>query len=175
MPSPARPADLYTFQLEDDGQIPNHPRWPLLIYRSALPETDDLAAACEALFEESGWGGTWRDGIFSYHHYHSTSHEVLGVARGTARVVFGGDEGVELDLEQGDVAVLPAGTGHRRLHASRDFLVIGAYPPGQENYDLCTGAPDERPEVLERIRAAPRPDSDPVYGSDGPLLRRWKE
>lgn len=175
MPDLPAPEELTarTFQFEDDGQIPNHPRWPLVVYKNVLPEGGDRAAACEELFHKNGWGGTWRNGIFSYHHYHSTSHEVLGVVRGEARVAFGGEQGHELEISAGDVAILPAGTGHRRLSSSSDFLVVGAYPRGQENYDLCTGEPDERPEALERIREVPLPDADPVYGSKGPLLDYW--
>lgn len=174
VPPPTDQVDVRTFRLGDDGQIPNHPRWPLVVYRGALPETEDPAAACEALFEENGWGGTWRNGIFSYHHY-STSHEALGVVRGQARVAFGGENGVEAAVRPGDVAVLPAGTGHCLLDSSSDFLVVGAYPRGQEEYDLCTGEPGERPDALERIRVVPRPDADPVYGSDGPLLQHWSD
>lgn len=160
-----------TVHFADHGGIPNHPHWPLVVYRGALPGAD--APACEALLRENGWGGTWRNGVFAYHHYHSTSHEVLAVVRGEARVTFGGEQGETLALRRGDVAVLPAGTGHCRVDASRDFLVVGAYPAGQEDYDVCTGKPDERPEALEHIRQVPRPEADPLYGEDGPLLAHW--
>lgn len=163
------------FQFEDDGAIPNHPSWPLVVYRSAFDGEGDYASALERRFNENGWVGAWRNGIFAYHHYHSTSHEVLGVAHGEARVTFGGERGETLRIEAGDVAVLPAGTGHCRQSASSDFLVVGAYPREQESYDLCTGKPSERPEALECISRVPRPDADPLYGADGPLLEHWSE
>ena len=142
------------------------------MYENALP--DPSAEAWEALFEGNDWRGTWRNGIFSCHHYHSVSHEVLGVARGEARIAFGGEEGMVQDISAGDAALLPAGTGHCLLEASGDFLVVGAYPRGQEDYDLCTGQPGERPDALERITDAARPATDPLYGSDGPLTGHWR-
>ena len=44
----------------------------------------DPAAVMEDLFEANSWGDTWRDGIYSYVHYHSRIDEVLGIARGRA-------------------------------------------------------------------------------------------
>lgn len=163
---------IRSFRLADDGRIPNHPSWPLLVYEEVLAVPS--ASAWEGLFTRNGWGGTWRNGIFSYHHYHSTSHEALGVARGQARVAFGGEEGVECEIGAGDLAILPAGTGHCLLESSSDLLVVGAYPQGQEDYDLCTGETDERPEALRRIQAVARPATDPVYGPEGPLSEHWR-
>ncbi len=53
---------------------------------------------------------------------------MLGIARGRATVEFGGPRAARLSVEAGDVVVLPAGTGHRRIEASGDLLVVGAYP-----------------------------------------------
>lgn len=116
----------YAVRFEDDGLVPNHPRWPLIIYKAALTFGEDLdpAAVVEDLFEAHGWGDTWRNGIYDYVHYHSRIHEVLGVARGKARVRFGGSKGRIFTLKAGDVAVLPAGTGHQCLSAESDFLVV---------------------------------------------------
>ena len=157
---------------EDDGRIPNNSDLPLLLYPGALSASDDLPSECEALFRENGWGGAWRNGIFPYHHYHSTAHEVLGIVRGSARLVFGGESGVTVEVEAGDVAVIPAGVGHCNSGSSDDFLVVGAYPRGQ-SWDLRTGEPDERPEVLENIRKVPLPGADPVFGDKGPLAEHW--
>ncbi|WP_352953305.1 cupin domain-containing protein [Mesorhizobium sp. M1322] len=129
------------FWFKDDGLVPNHPFWPLVVYRGAvrLPEEFDPAAVLEELFEANAWEDSWRNGIYDYVHYHSRIHEVLGVAAGTAKVRFGGKKGRTLSLKAGDVAVLPAGTGHQCLSASDDFLVVGAYPPFG-TYDECTTA-----------------------------------
>ncbi|WP_022724210.1 hypothetical protein, partial [Rhodopseudomonas sp. B29] len=121
-----RPAAHY---FHDDGLIPNNPL-PLLIYPRAVELSSDPEQAVEDVFAENGWGDRWRNGIFDYQHYHATVHEALGVARGRALVLFGGEQGEAIQLGPGDVAVLPAGTGHKCLFASHDFSVVGAYPPG---------------------------------------------
>jgi uncharacterized protein YjlB len=126
---------------KDDGLIPNHPRWPLSIYRGVvdLSEAHDLTALFEDLFEANGWGDTWRDSIYDCVHYHSRIHEVLGIARGNGRVCLGGKKGRIFTLKAGAVVVLPAGTGHQCLSADRDFLVVGAYPSAG-TYDECTAS-----------------------------------
>jgi len=165
----------HTFRFKDDGTIPNNPRWPLVLYRTParLPASLDPAAVLEDLFERNGWRDCWRNGIYDYVHYHSRIHEVLGIARGTAKVQFGGSKGRTLKLKAGDVAVLPAGTGHRCVSASEDFLVVGAYPPFGE-YDECRTAPEERERARLTIPKVARPRKDPVYGSEGPLVRVWR-
>jgi uncharacterized protein YjlB len=156
---------------EDDGGIPNNPGLPALVYRGVAGVAGD-PDACERLFAGHGWGGLWRDGIYPFHHYHSTAHEALGLARGWARVLLGGPRGREFTLSAGDIVVLPAGTGHCNAGASDDLLVIGAYPPGQR-WDLRRGEASDRPVVLANIRAVPPPMTDPVAGADGPLLALW--
>ena len=98
---------------------------------------------------------------------------MLGIAAGKARVRFGGKNGEELDVEPGDVAVLPAGTGHQRISATPDLLVIGAYPPAG-HYDLCRGTQPEHARALETIPRVPLPEADPVYGAEGPLMKLWR-
>jgi uncharacterized protein YjlB len=163
-----------TFRFRDDGVIPNHPAWPLIVYRGPVrfPAKLDPAAVLEDLFESNGWGDSWRDGIYDYVHYHSRIHEVLGIARGTGKVQFGGKRGRILTLKAGDVAILPAGTGHQSLFVSQDFLVVGAYPPSGK-YDLCTSSEDHD-RALKTIRKVGRPRKDPIYGGKGPLLKLWK-
>ena len=170
---PQREVEVQEYLFEDDGRIPNNPNLPLLVYPGVLSEAQRQPSSCKGLLAENGWGGAWVDGVFSYHHYHSTSHEVLCVVSGEARIDFGGPEGVAVEAGAGDVVVIPAGVGHRNAGSSGGFRVIGAYPRGQENYDLRTGEDGERPEVLENIRNVPLPEADPLFGEDGPLLRQW--
>jgi uncharacterized protein YjlB len=166
-----RPIALF---FKDDGIVPNHPRFPLLVYRGAvtLGGKFDPATIIDMLFETNGWGRSWRDGVYDFVHYHSRIHEAMGVARGTARIEFGGVKGRVLRMKAGDVAVLPAGTGHRLIEASRNFLVVGAYPESG-TYDEITDTRD-RPEMIKRIAKVRKPARDPVYGTHGPLSQRWR-
>lgn len=111
--------------------------------------------------------------MFDYHHYHSNAHEVLGVQSGFASIQAGGENGEILELRAGDIIILPAGTGHKRLKASTDFKIVGAYPNGM-HYNLRVGKQDERPQALEEIKHVPIPETDPVFGSTGPLFDLWK-
>jgi uncharacterized protein YjlB len=159
--------------LADDGAIPNS-RLPLLIYPGAFPPSDpDLPGASEARLRHNGWPGGWRNGIYPYHHYHSTAHEVLVVYGGSARVQFGGESGVIAEVRSGDAVVIPAGVGHKNLGASAGFRVVGAYPGGQ-TWDMCYGLPGERPRVDENIACVPAPIADPVFGREGPLFTYWR-
>ena len=162
-----------TYRFDDDGLVPNNPL-PLVIYQQAIDVArSDRAQAIEELFRGNGWGDRWTNGIFDYLHYHATVHEALGVARGRALVLFGGEQGEAIELKPGDIAVLPAGTGHKWLFASHDFCVIGAYPPG-EAMEIFRPTPENYRRAMETIPLVLPPPSDPVFGTDGPLLRLWR-
>jgi uncharacterized protein YjlB len=165
---------ITSHRLVDDGTYPNS-SLPLLVYPGVLPVSNpDPARVVEKAFEANEWAGSWRNGIYPYHHYHSTAHEVLGVYRGTAEVQMGGPNGVTLQLHPGDVVVIPAGVAHRNVGQSHDFAVVGAYPEGQR-WDMNYGRPGERPAADERIARVALPGMDPVLGAGGPLLRMWRE
>lgn len=170
---PGNVSGLSRERFADGGGIPNS-RLPVLIYSSALPPAEAGPEAMEALFEENLWPPQWRSSIFTYHHYHSTAHEVLGIARGSARVMFGGPTGREFEVSAGDVVVIPAGVGHRRLSSTPGFLVVGGYPPGQ-TWDLLTGAAGERPKADETIARVPMPTTDPVGGERGGVVEDWPQ
>jgi len=170
-----RPRTPHLFYLKDDGKTPNNPTLPLVLYRTPvrLREGLDPAAVFEELFASNGWKDSWRDGIYDFLHFHTGTHEVLGIARGKVRVQFGGTRGKTVTLKAGDVAILPAGTGHKRLSASRDLLVVGAYPASGK-YDEPQPSEVTHDKAVRAIAKVPAPAKDPVYGKYGPLVRLWK-
>ena len=163
---------LRQLHFHDDGATPNS-HLPVLRYHLQPRPGTDAAAAFEALFNANHWTPLWRAGIFDYHHYHSVAHEALAVVRGQARVTLGGQSGQTLSIGLGDVLVLPAGTGHRCVESSRDFLVVGAYPRGQEDYDIQRPGSASHADAKARIARVALPQADPVAGEDGPLMSAW--
>ena len=156
-------------QFEQSGWVPNNRRFPVIVYRQVL-DGPDRARAFERLFRTNGWGGLWRNGVYSFHHFHSTAHEILGIAAGQARLMIGGPAGKEIAVQAGDALLLPAGTGHCRLEASNDLLVIGGYPPGQEA-DLCREMPTAEQQAM--IDELGIPARDPLKGEAGGLRSLW--
>jgi uncharacterized protein YjlB len=160
-----------TYFFEDDGGIPNS-RLPVLIYHDVDVARD--VDRCERRFAANTWLPDWRDGIFSFHHFHSITHEALGIVGGRATVKLGGPSGQSFEIGEGDVLVLPAGTSHRNEGSSPDLLVIGAYPDGMP-WDIRRGDPAEHDEAVANTEAVPLPRADPVEGSNGALTRLWAE
>ncbi|RJS93283.1 cupin domain-containing protein [Salinisphaera sp. Q1T1-3] len=168
---PAMAFDTLTF--DDDGRTPNN-AWPVVMHHAVLAASESApAAALERLLAHHDWPPQWRGGVFDYHHYHSTAHEVLAVATGSARLQLGGEAGQQITIRAGDVVILPAGTGHCRIEASQDFLLVGGYPVGQPDWDLCRSGHADIEKARLRIAGVPCPQTDPVTGRDGGLRDIW--
>jgi uncharacterized protein YjlB len=165
--------DVLHAAIPDDGVFPNS-SLPVLLYPDVVdPAEGEAASMFERLFAANSWGDGWRNGVYDYHHYHSTAHEALGVCRGSATLQLGGPRGITVQVAAGQCVVIPAGVAHRRIRSGAEFLVVGAYPQGQ-SLDLCTGRPGERPAADERIARLALPALDPVRGAGGPLGQLWR-
>jgi len=160
------------FYFENDGAIPNN-ALPLLLYRSAFHTGNkETAGWLINRFSDNNWTNAWKNGVFSYHHYHSTSHEVLGVCSGSAKLQLGGERGELVEAKAGVVIVIPAGVGHKNSGSSPDFLVVGAYPKGR-SHDMNVGKADERPQADENISKVPIPNTDPLLGKNEGVPVIW--
>lgn len=156
---------------EDDGKIPNN-KFPLILYRNAFEDRGGRGASwLENKFASNNWTNSWRNGIYSFHHYHSTSHEVLGIYAGNALVHLGGEQGEKVAVEAGDIIIIPAGVGHKNLE-SKGLGVVGAYPDGR-SWDLNRGLPGERPAADRNIEALPIPQADPLLGPRNGIVKIW--
>jgi uncharacterized protein YjlB len=162
---------LLKHYLKDDGIFPNN-ALPVLVYKGVLKLPAIFPDTIRKLFDENSWTNSWRYGIYTYHHYHSNTHEVIGVCKGEATLLLGGEKGVEVCIERGDVIVLPAGVAHKNLDAMDNVECIGAYPDGKE-YDIYYGKPEERPFTDKNIQKVPIPEYDPVFGLGGPMKVNW--
>mgnify|MGYP000486504503 FL=1 len=167
---------LSEIRIPENNGVPNNANLPALVYKNILgsEDTDDLAEEFEKRFRHNGWGGCWRWGVYDFHHYHSKAYEVLGVARGRARLRIGGPDGELIEVEAGDMLLLPPGTGHKNEGSSSGFQAVGAYPHGQEEYDMIRARGEIRPEIRDNIAKTPVPASDPFFGAKGPALEHWQ-
>ena len=161
------------------GTFPNNPLLPVVLYRDPLgiasndaPET--VATSFESVFERARWSGGWRNGVYPYHHFHSSAHEVLGCYGGIADIQLGGPGGAVLRVVTGDVVIIPAGVAHKRVDSSSGFRVVGAYPYGQTP-DMCYGKEGEQNSAAANVSRVPLPELDPAYPTRGILLNLWSQ
>lgn len=160
------------FFCKDNDLFPNS-RLPVLLYKGVLGLPYFFAAAyIQSLFDKNNWSNSWKDGIFTYHHYHSVTHEVMGVYAGATTLLLGGDNGHLVKIEKGDVFIIPAGVAHRNLGRHHQVKCVGAYPDGR-NYDMNYGRPGERPGTDENIARVPLPSKDPLWGLQSGIPLIW--
>jgi uncharacterized protein YjlB len=168
-----RDEDVVQISEPENNGIPNNPRLPALIYPNALSgrlSADDVMA----LYERNRWFHVWAYTVFDYHHFHHAVHEVLTVVKGQATLHLGGEQGPKKQVAAGDAIILPAGFGHKRLKSTPDFLVVGGYPEAQDDIQIIRAGEEAARNAKSAIEATPLPGSDPIYGSNGPVLRLWR-
>lgn len=164
--------EIITRLFTDDGRFPNNANLPFVVMKCVFKNGSTSPEQFEELFTTNCWPAAWRNGLYDFHHYHSTAHEVLGVYSGWVTGRFGGPKGDVFEARAGDVIIIPAGVSHCNTGQSPDFRVVGAYPFGQ-SWDTKYGRADERPEADNNISSVALPGSDPVFGPDGPMMSLW--
>lgn len=163
------------FFIAENEPFPNS-YLPVLYYpeavRDMLEKADPFHEVLD-FFIKNGYSNGWKGGIFTYHHFHSNTHEVLACISGEATVQLGGPGAEMYTFKKGDVVLLPAGVSHKLIEATEDFQIVGAYPDGTEP-DMQKGQPDNNYTTIKaRARTVPVPATDPVGGKDGAVLTEW--
>lgn len=173
MPWALRRTNPDIFYFKDDGLTPNS-HLPVLVYRGLFDSTyQDCEGWLEKKFTENGWVRTCNKPLFDYYHYHSNTHEVLGVCRGTGFIQLADKNGVKTELEKGDVVLIPAGIGHYCINCSEDFAVVAGYPDHIVP-DVLKATPENREKSLENIKNVPIPRFDPILrDEEGCLQKFW--
>jgi uncharacterized protein YjlB len=165
---------IASHEVKANRNFPNS-ELPLLVYKNVInlgKQKKRSAELMRIIFLKHNWKNSWTNGIYGFHHYHSNTHECLGIASGRATVVFGGPRGKRIQVKQGDVIIIPAGMSHKCSMASKDFLCVGAYPRGV-NYDILLGKKEELEKAVKRISKLGIPKTDPVFGKEGFLKSFW--
>ena len=165
--------EIMALKLELNHNFPNNAKWEVLLYKQVFDMKKANVDLIEETLSENNWRNSWRNGIYSFQHYHSTAHEVLVVYSGWAEVQLGGPGNQTLKIEAGDLIVLPAGTAHKKIDSGNGFAVLGAYPDNQ-SWDMNEGKPEELEGALKNIELVKLPTLDPVFGKNGLLFTYWK-
>ena len=169
----AMPDSIVHFLCAENGTFPNNSILELCLFKQVFPhDAVHLPELIETRFKKNQWLPAWRNGLYPFHHYHSTAHEALGVYSGWVEACFGGPQGTIVRAAAGDVIIIPAGVAHKNIEQSPDFSVVGAYPTGQK-WNMKYGRPDERPQADRDILQVVLPAADPVHGPGGPLMQLW--
>ena len=163
---------ISTHYFKDDGVIPNS-HLPVILYKNAI-DLPDSSEWLETNFKMNNWLNNWRATILPYDHFHSNTHEVLGLGFGEVTLKIGGSSGEIFTLTTGDVIIIPAGVGHYSISEHSDYQFVGGYPDGND-WDLKTGLEEgEKAAILNNLSKVKIPKTDPLYGIDGFLFEKWK-
>jgi uncharacterized protein YjlB len=168
--------EIQPVSLKKNKFFPNN-ELPVLIYRQAIevPKQKNAAAGIiQQIFIKNKWSNSWRNGIYNFHHYHSNTHEVLGICSGKASVILGGPGKRSIAVNPGDVMIIPAGVAHKCVRASEDFLCVGGYPGGSD-FDIHHGTEEEFEQAVARIKKLSVPSKDPVFGNEGFIKAYWQK
>ncbi|WVQ96937.1 hypothetical protein IAU59_004046 [Kwoniella sp. CBS 9459] len=188
-PTPLSSLDVSKYYIPAYRNFPNTSLrpYPLLIYKQAFDRTsaDFNASAIESHLRRVGVvEPAWKYTMYQQHHYHSNTNEVLVVFSGKAKLCFGGaadnEHRIEVEAERGDAIIIPAGVGHALLReqATDDgerYQMIGCYPTGSANWDMCTGEKADKDDKWRNIENVGWFDRDPIYADEGPVVDLVKQ
>ncbi|CAG9988844.1 unnamed protein product [Clonostachys byssicola] len=209
------------YDIKPTALIPNSLN-PLLLYKGVFLK-DGKVDAVRALdtFRSNGWDVQWvtRYGRQQRSHYHAYTHEMMIVLSGPGIIRWGsadlsddpeehtyGDayekSGVEVEVEPGDVFVIPAGVAHKSYNPQAEgeafgvltgsargiesfkprekvaelplhgFMMMGAYPVGN-SWNWGEGGDDIG--NYHKIWNIPNPKFDPLVGANGGIHKYWKQ
>lgn len=164
------------FTIQENKPFPNS-TLTVIYYPESIADKlnrEDTSQKVLSFFEQNGYTNGWVGSIYTYHHFHSNTHEVLACISGDAEVQLGGPNAEIYSFKAGDIVLLPAGVAHKLITASKDFQIIGAYPDGKEP-DMQRGDLEHYSEIKERIRQVSKPKYDPVKHLEGGVIKNWKE
>lgn len=164
--------DIQPLTIPSNGYVPNNAQLPFLLYRAGWVEDLNPREVLKRL-ARNGWAGGWINGVFPFHHYHAESHEVLVNTGEPFHVQLGGSDGEIVEFRTRDVVIIPAGGGHCLVDGSHASGVVGAYPLGQEAWDLKRNEQADYKLALEQIPHVKMPETDPVTGRHQPLMDYW--
>lgn len=71
------------------------------------------------------------------------------------------------------MALLPAGTAHKKLESTNDFQIVGAYPNGAD-FDMEKGDEDKYEELKTLSQQVSIPAFDPIDGKQGAVQKYWQ-
>ena len=166
----------YQYFLKDDGVFPNN-NFPVVHYKKVIGNPVPKWLSCayfKFIFFENDWLNNLKTGIATFHHYHSNTHKVLGVCSGKIMLLLGGESGLQITIEKGDVLIIPAGVAHKNLGNENDVICVEGYADGITQ-DIRYGRLHERPVADISIALAPFPVTDPLLGEGAGLVKVWKK
>lgn len=213
--------EITTYNIKPTKLIPNSSK-PLLLYKNCFTENGKVSASLAYdTFASNGWDAQWVTtyGHYQRSHYHPATHEAMVVLSGPGTIRWGvadldddpqkhtygtayEEGGVEVEVNPGDVFVIPAGVTHKSFNpvATQSDAVcltgggnhsIDAEDPGKmvgglkvggftmmgaypRGFDWGWSEGGEHVGRFEEVWSVENAKSDPVLGNKGGITQYWK-
>lgn len=66
--------------------------------------------------------------------------------------------------------LVPSGVAHAMIEDKGGFSMVGSYPVGAMNWDMCTGQDGEKKDAWKTVKGVNWFEKDPIYGDEGPAI-----